>query len=154
MTAAGEREFYMREALVEARAAFDADEVPVGAVLVRGGEIAARAHNRCVELADPTAHAELAALSEGARKLSGRLDGCTLYVTLEPCAMCAGAAVNAKLPRLVFGAFDARAGCCGSVLDLTDRCFLSSCEVWGGVLEEDCAALLVRFFEGKRQTNA
>ncbi len=154
MTAAEEREFYMREALAEADAAFEADEVPVGAVLVRNGGIVARARNRCVELCDPTAHAELLALSEGARKLSGRLDGCTLYVTLEPCAMCAGAAVNAKLPRLVFGAFDARAGCCGSVLDLTDRCFPASCEVWGGVLEDGCAALLTRFFEGKRRRDA
>jgi tRNA(adenine34) deaminase len=82
--------------------------------------------------------------------LGPRLTGCTLYVTLEPCAMCAGACVNAKLTRLVFGAFDETAGCCGSVMDLTDHCFLHSVEVWGGVLEADCKALLTAFFRNLR----
>ena len=144
----------MRLALEEAGLAFSQGEVPVGAVLVKGGELIARAHNACEQTGDASAHAELLCLRQAMKTLGPRLTGCTLYVTLEPCAMCAGAAINLKLPRLVFGAFDARAGCCGSVLDLTDRCFLSSCEVWGGVLEENCAALLTRFFEGKRRTNA
>ena len=140
----------MKIALEEAQKAFDADEVPVGAILVRGGEVIARAHNECVLRADATAHAELIALSAGAKRLGGRLDGCTLYVTREPCAMCAGVAINCKLPRLVFGAFDARAGCCGSVLELTNRCFLHTVETWGGVLEAECALLLTRFFQQKR----
>ena len=143
-------ERFMRLALTEAENAFSEDEVPVGAVLVRDGEVIAAAHNECVKRQDGTAHAELIALSEGARRLCGRLDGCTLYVTLEPCAMCAGAAINLKLPRLVFGAFDARAGCCGSVLELTNHCFLHTVEVWSGVLEAECALLLSRFFQQKR----
>lgn len=145
-----EHETFMTVALEEARLALSEDEIPVGAVLVRNGQIIARAHNRCETLRDATAHAELLALQAGLRSLSGRLDGCTLYVTLEPCAMCAGAAVNSKLPKLVFGAFDARAGCCGSVFDLADHCFLHSVEVWSGVLEADCAALLSEFFQQKR----
>ena len=144
------REKMMALALCEARTAFFEDEVPVGAVLAQGETVLVSAHNLCVRQNDPTAHAELICLSQGARLLGGRLDGCTLYVTLEPCAMCAGAAVNAKLPRLVYGAFDARAGCCGSVFELTDHCFLHSVEVWGGVCEAECAALLRAFFAKKR----
>ena len=146
----GERDAYMELALSEARLAAQAGEVPVGAVLVKDGEILCRAHNRCEELRDPTAHAELICMREGAARLGGRLTGCTLYVTLEPCAMCAGAAINARLTRLVFGAPDERAGCCGSVLDLTDHCFLHTVEVWGNVKRADCAALLTDFFAQKR----
>ena len=145
-----ERERYMRFALEEALAADQCGEVPVGAVLVHDGAILVRAHNLSEQRRDPTAHAELICISEGARLLGGRLSNCTLYVTMEPCAMCAGAAVNAKLGRLVFGAFDARAGCCGSALDLTDHCFLHSVEVWGGILKDECAALLTGFFKDKR----
>lgn len=148
-------EHFMRLALDEARRAGQRGDTPIGAALVREGSLLAARGNERELRKDPTAHAEMLVLREAAAALGGwRLLDTTLYVTLEPCAMCAGAAVNVKLPRLVFGAFDARAGCCGSVLDLTDRCFLSSCEVWGGVLETDCAALLTRFFEGKRRTNA
>lgn len=147
-----EHERFMRIALTEAEAARHAGEIPVGAVLVSDGDgaVIARAHNLCKTRRDPTAHAELLCLSEGAQKSGGRLDGCTLYVTMEPCAMCAGAAVNARLRRLVFGAYDARCGCCGSVIDLTDRCFYHSVEIWGGVLETECAALLTGFFAAKR----
>lgn len=143
-------ERYMRLALEEARLAYEKNEVPVGAVLVRGDRVIARAHNRCMQENDPTAHAELLCIREGAKKLSGRLTDCTLYVTLEPCAMCAGAAVNSKLTRLVYGAYDAAAGCCGSVFSLTDHCFLHTVEVWSGILEGDCAALLTTFFKEKR----
>lgn len=140
----------MRLALAEARLAAQADEVPVGAVVVCNGAVLARAHNRCVALRDGTAHAELLAMQAAARQRGGRLTGCTLYVTLEPCAMCAGAAVNLRLEELVFGAFDPRAGCCGSLVDLTDRCLLHSVRTWGGILEDDCAALLSDFFRAKR----
>ena len=122
----------------------------MGAVVVCGGAVLARAHNRTVALSDGTAHAELLAMQAAARRRGGRLSGCTLYVTLEPCAMCAGAAVNLRLEELVFGAFDPRAGCCGSLLDLTDRCLLHSVRTWGGVLEDECAALLSEFFRAKR----
>lgn len=140
----------MRLALEEATLAFEAGEVPVGAVLVRNGEIVARAHNMVETLHDTTAHAELLCLREAMGKLGARLTDCTLYVTLEPCAMCAGACVNAKLGLLVFGAFDEVAGCCGSKMDLTDKCFLHSVETWGGILEDDCKTLLSSFFQALR----
>ena len=142
-------ERWMQEALTEARAAFDADEVPVGAVVVRDDSIVAKAHNLSRQQNDPTCHAELLALQEAQQKL-GSLAGCTLYVTMEPCAMCAGAMVLLKLPRLVFGAFDPSCGCTGSRVDLTDHWFYHSVETWGGVLEGDCAALLTEFFQRKR----
>ena len=150
MSNKAEMEQYMRLALEEAKLAFDAGEVPVGAVLVCGGEVVARAHNRVERDRDATRHAELICLREAMEKRGNRLLDCTLYVTLEPCAMCAGACVNAKLGRLVFGAFDEAAGCCGSRMDLTDKCFLHSVETWGGILESDCKALLSRFFQALR----
>ena len=150
MSQVSEFEPYMRLALEEATLAFAAGEVPVGAVLVRGGEVFSRAHNLVETLHDATAHAELLCLRDAMEQLGGRLTDCTLYVTLEPCAMCAGACVNAKLGRLVFGAFDEVAGCCGSKMDLTDKCFLHSVETWGGILEEDCKDLLSSFFQALR----
>lgn len=143
-------ESYMRLALTEAKLAFDAGEVPVGAVLVRNGDIIARAHNHVERAHDATRHAEMICLSDGMNKLGGRLTDCTLYVTLEPCAMCAGACVNAKLGRLVYGAFDEVAGCSGSKMDLADKCFLHSVETWGGILEKECKSLLSRFFQALR----
>ena len=145
-----EMERYMRLALEEATLAFDAGEVPVGTVLVCGNEIIARAHNRVEREHDATRHAELLCLQEAMAQRGSRLTDCTLYVTMEPCAMCAGACVNAKLGRLVFGAFDEVAGCCGSKMDLTDHCFLHSVETWGGILESECKALLSRFFQALR----
>ena len=145
-----EMERYMRLALEEATLAFDAGEVPVGAVLVCGNEIIARAHNRVEREHDATRHAELLCLQEAMAQRGSRLTDCTLYVTMEPCAMCAGACVNAKLGRLVFGAFDEVAGCCGSKMDLTDHCFLHSVETWGGILESECKELLSRFFQALR----
>ena len=142
-------ERWMQEALLEAQAAWAEDEVPVGAVVVKDGKIVARAHNLSRQNNDPTRHAELLALQTAQQQL-GSLSGCTLYVTMEPCAMCAGAMVLLKLPRLVFGAFDPSCGCTGSRLDLTDHWFYHSVETWGGVLEKDCAALLSDFFQRKR----
>lgn len=150
MRSTPEHEAFMRLALDEARLADSEGEVPVGAVLVRGGNVVARAHNRTAGQKDPTAHAELLTLRAGAEALSGRFDDCTLYVTMEPCAMCAGAAANCKLPKLVFGAFDRKAGCCGSVLDVADHALLWTVETWGGVLESECAALLSDFFQKLR----
>ncbi len=141
---------YMRLALEEAALAFQEGEVPVGAVLVQNDLVVSRAHNAVERLGDATAHAELLCLKEGMAKLGPRLLDCTLYVTLEPCAMCAGACVNAKLGRLIYGAFDETAGCCGSRMNLTDHCFLHSVEVWGGILEPECKSLLTRFFEALR----
>lgn len=146
----GDFEPYMRLALEEARLAFDAGEVPAGAVLVSGGEVIARAHNLVESSRDATAHAEILCLRAGMAKLGQRLSGCTLFVTMEPCAMCAGACVNAKLGQLVFGAFDDVSGCCGSKMDLTDKCFLHSVEVWGGILEKECKSLLSSFFHALR----
>ena len=142
-------EQWMREALREAQAALAVEEVPVGAVVVKDGLIVARAHNLSRQNNDPTQHAELVALQQAQRSL-GSLEGCTLYVTMEPCAMCAGAMVLTKLPRLVFGAFDPRCGCTGSRMDLMDHWFYHSVETWGGILEEECAALLTEFFQRKR----
>ena len=142
-------ERWMEEALAEARLALAEDEVPVGAVVVKEGKIVARAHNLSRQRNDPTNHAELLALQAAQQKL-GSLSGCTLYVTMEPCAMCAGAMVLLKLPRLVFGAFDESCGCTGSRVDLTDHWFYHSVETWGGILESECATLLSEFFQRKR----
>lgn len=145
-----EKEPFMRIALDEAKAAFDAGEIPVGAVLVHDGTIVARAHNECEQRGDATAHAELLCLQRGAATMGKRLSECTLYVTLEPCAMCTGACVSAQLGEVVFGAYDAQCGCCGSQLDLAENGFGYRVRVWGGLLESECAALITAFFERLR----
>lgn len=143
---------HMRSALAEAVIAADAGEVPVGAVVVAGGDIVARGHNRSETDHDPSAHAEIVALREAARKAGNhRLTDATLYVTLEPCAMCMGAMVQARIERLVFGAYDPKAGAAGSAIDLSDSpSFNHRFEINGGVLAEDCGAILKVFFESKR----
>ncbi len=143
----------MRQALREAERAGREHEVPVGAVAVRDGRVLARAHNRPIGLNDPTAHAEILALRRAARKLGNyRLSGCTLYVTIEPCAMCAGAIVQARLRRVVFGATDPKAGAGGSVLTILNHPKLNHrVEVQGGVLAEDCASILRDFFRIRRR---
>ncbi len=142
----------MQEALAEAARAAALGDIPVGAVVVREGRIIARGRNRREGDRDPTAHAEMIALRQAARHLGGwRLPGCCLYVTLEPCAMCAGAAVQARLGRLVFGAADPKAGAAGGVIDLLrGPRFNHLVEVLGGVRETECSALLRRFFESLR----
>ena len=142
---------WMRLALAEARLAWAENEVPVGAVLVRDGAVLAQAHNLCETRHDATAHAELIALQAGAAAW-GDLNNSTLYVTLEPCAMCTGAAILSRIGRIVFGAFDERAGCCGSVMDMADHWFNHSIPVEGGLLETECAALLTSFFEQRRSS--
>jgi tRNA(adenine34) deaminase len=142
----------MRAAIAEAERAAALGEVPIGAVVVRGGEVVGRGHNRREVDRDPLAHAELLAIAEAARALGGwRLVGCTMYVTLEPCAMCAGALVNSRVERLVFGAADPKAGYCGSLGDLVrDPRLNHRLEVAGGVLAEECGRLLSAFFQGLR----
>jgi len=142
----------MAAALDEARRAASTGEVPVGAVVLRDGVIVARAHNETVARRDPTAHAELLAVQRALHALeTDRLTDCTVFVTLEPCAQCAGAIVLAKLGRLVFGAYDDKAGMCGSVGDVLRHPRLNHrVEVIGGVLVEECGALLQEFFRARR----
>ena len=142
----------MQEALEEAQKAFEEDEVPIGAVIVRNGEILARAHNLREKLNDPTAHAELIAIRLAAGKLnSWRLLDTTVYVTVEPCPMCAGAIVLARVKRLVFGAADPKAGAAGTLMNLLDDARLNhQVEITGGVLEEESRKLLRTFFLQKR----
>ncbi len=142
----------MEAALGEADQAAALGEVPIGAVVVRGGEIVGRGHNRRESDQDPLAHAELLAIAEAARRLaSWRLVGCTLYATLEPCAMCAGALVNSRVERLVFGAADPKAGYCGTLGDLVrDPRLNHRLEVTGGVLAEECGRRLSVFFQALR----
>ena len=138
----------MREALVQAGRAAVADEVPVGAVVVRDGELVGAGHNQPSGAHDPTAHAEIVALRNAARNLKNyRLCGTTLYVTLEPCLMCAGAIIKARVERVVFGAFDEKAGAAGSTANLLQTPLANhQCQLTAGVLKEECAALLERFF--------
>jgi len=147
---------FMRCALDEAQIAAGFGDVPIGAVVVRDGRVLARARNRRETDRDPLAHAELLALREAARHLGAwRLAGCTLYVTLEPCAMCAGAMMQARLPRLVYGAADPKAGAAGSVADLLrDGRFPHTVEVTAGVCAEECGAVLRQFFEALRARGA
>lgn len=144
---------WMREALAQARAALQAGEVPVGAVLVRDGQVIATGRNAPIACHDPTQHAEMAALRDAARQMANyRLNGCTLYVTLEPCAMCSGAMLHARLPRVVYGAADPKTGAAGSVVDLFAEPRLNhQTRVEGGVLADECGALLSDFFRARRQ---
>ncbi len=143
----------MHAALREARASAAADEVPVGCVIVHQGRIVGRGHNQVESLQDATAHAEILAIGAASNALhSWRLAECTLYVTLEPCAMCAGAMVLARVERLVYGAADPKAGACGSVLDVIhERRLNHRVEVTTGTLAEECSALLKAFFAKKRR---
>jgi len=142
----------MRNAIAIARDATRQNEVPIGAVITRGGKIVAAANNRTVRDQDATAHAEMIAIKDASAALDRwRLDDCTLYVTLEPCAMCAGAIVLSRMSRVVFGAWDEKAGMAGSVGDILRHPQLNhSPEVQGGLLAEQCAEILRQFFEFKR----
>jgi tRNA(adenine34) deaminase len=149
-------EFFMREAISLALSAECLGEVPVGAVVVREGQIVGRGFNSPIGDSDPTAHAEIAAIRAAARALDNyRLPGCTLYVTLEPCAMCAGALLQARIERVVYGARDPKTGVHGSVVDLfaVDR-LNHHATVEGGVLADECGRLLSAFFAGRRRTAA
>jgi len=143
----------MREALKEAARAFEKDEVPVGCVIVREGQIIARGHNQVEMLKDPTAHAEMLALTSATNRLGSKwLNGAVVYVTIEPCSMCAGAMVLARVKELVYGADDPKTGACGSVFDIARNKKLNHrIKVTRGVFKEDCALLLKEFFRKKRR---
>jgi tRNA(adenine34) deaminase len=143
---------FMQEALAEARSAAEAGEVPIGAVLVHDGKILARSGNRTIRDCDPTAHAEVVALREAARLLRNyRLADTTLYVTIEPCSMCAGAIIQARVPRLVYGADDPKGGAVRSCLEILSHPRLNhQVEVTSGVLAADCSAILQSFFAERR----
>ncbi|MHB8692522.1 MAG: tRNA adenosine(34) deaminase TadA [Solirubrobacteraceae bacterium] len=145
-------EYFMRLALREAARALDHDDVPIGAIVVRDGEVIGTGHNERELREDPTAHAEMIALREAARALgSWRILDAVMYVTLEPCAMCAGGIVLSRIPRVVFGAADPKAGAAGSVLNVLDTPELNHRpQVAGGLLAEDCADLLRSFFASRR----
>lgn len=145
----------MIEALKEAHTAAEKGEVPVGAVIVKDGQIISRAHNLTETSNDPTAHAEMLAIREGAGKAGwSRLTGCEMYVTLEPCAMCAGAIVWARIEKLYIGTMDPKAGACGSVMNIVQNEKLNHrVEIKQGIMKDECAALLREFFAQRRKNN-
>lgn len=144
-------EAYMRRAMALAQQAADEGDVPVGCVIVKDGEIVGEGRNRREEHGDATAHAELEAIRDACEKLgSWRLHGCTLYVTLEPCPMCAGGIINSRMETVRYGAKDDKAGACGSVLNLFEERFNHKPRLYGGLLENECAAQLQEFFEKLR----
>ena len=144
---------FMGQALGLAREAFELDEVPVGAVIVHEGRVIAAAHNRCEQLRDATAHAEMMAITQAAESVGDwRLENCVLYATLEPCIMCAGAILQSRISRVVFGAMDPKGGAVGSMFNLLDDSRLNHrCDVVAGVRADECGAMLTQFFQGKRQ---
>lgn len=146
-------EYFMRRALQVAQVAAEQDEVPVGAIVVHEGKVIATAYNQREQLADPTAHAEMIAITQAASHLnSWRLLDCSLYVTLEPCPMCAGAILQSRIPRVVYGAVDSKAGAVVSLYQLLNDSRLNHrCEVIGGVLAAECGQILTEFFERKRR---
>lgn len=147
-------EKWMQLAVEEARRAREIDEVPVGAVLVKDTEFIASAHNQPISNNDPTAHAEIQLLRQAGKTLDNyRLPNTTLYVTLEPCTMCLGAMIHARISRVVFGAYDQKTGACGSCYDLSKSdCFNHQIKVDGGVLQSECKTLLQDFFQNKRNS--
>jgi len=149
-------EYFMREALRQALKAGKADEVPVGAVIVRAGKVIARAHNQVELLKDATAHAEMLALTQAEAAVGDwRLTECDLYVTKEPCAMCAGALVHTRIRRVIFGCKDPAAGAAGSVMNLLQMPVLNHrCDIASGILQDECAAILQNFFRRRREHTA
>lgn len=144
------QERYMRQALALAGEAAGHEDIPVGCVIVKDGAVIGRGHNRRELLGDATAHAEVEAIREACKALgTWRLTDCDLYVTLEPCPMCAGAIINARVGRVIYGAANPKAGCCGSVIPLFLERFNHRPAVYGGVLENECSEILGLFFKGK-----
>ena len=143
----------MKQALIQADKAFKSEEVPVGAVVIKEDKVIGRAYNQREQLNDPTAHAEIIAITAAANTLGDwRLNGCTLYVTKEPCSMCAGAIINARLDMIVFGCYDEAEGCCGSLYQLCgDPRFKTKVSVMGGVMENQSLSLLKEFFNSRRK---
>ena len=148
------KEKFMKEALKEAKKAYDKLEVPVGAVIVKDGKVIARAHNIKEQKNDTTKHAEILAISKASKKLeSWRLIDCEMYVTLEPCSLCAGALINSRIKKVYIGAMDAKTGACGSVFNLLeDYTFNHKVEIETGILADDCEELLKKFFKELRES--
>lgn len=149
-------EILMKKALVEAKKALNKLEAPIGAIIVKDGKIIARGHNLRETKQDSTLHAEMIAIRKACKKLgSWRLDGCDIYVTLEPCPMCAGAIIQSRIKNVYFGAYDPKAGSAGSIINiLQNASFNHACNVTGGILENECAGLLKNFFRELRRTKA
>jgi len=145
--------YWMKQALIQADKAFKSEEIPVGAVVIKEDKIIGRAYNQREQLNDPTAHAEIIAITAAANTQGDwRLNGCTLYVTKEPCSMCAGAIINARLDMIVFGCYDEDEGCCGSLYQLCgDPRFKTKVSVMGGVMENQSLSLLKEFFNSRRK---
>ena len=143
----------MKQALIQADKAFKSKEIPVGAVVIKEDKVIGRAYNQREQLNDPTAHAEIIAITAAANTLGDwRLNGCTLYVTKEPCSMCAGAIINSRLDMIVFGCYDEAEGCCGSLYQLCgDPRFKTKVSVMGGVMENQSLSLLKEFFNSRRK---
>lgn len=144
--------FFMKQALKCAKKALLLDEVPIGALIVKDGKIIAKGYNKSIKSTDTTAHAEIVAIRKACKKLNNyRLNDCTVYVTVEPCAMCTGALIWARVKRIVFGAYDIKAGACGSIFDIPSEKKLNhKIEVSGGLLQEECATIIREFFKNKR----
>ncbi len=144
---------WMKIAFREAEKAFEEDEVPIGAVVVQNGQIIGRGYNQCESLIDPTAHAEIIAITSAANTIKNwRLNDCQLYVTKEPCPMCAGALVNARIDMVVFGMYDEKEGCCGSLYQLCrDNRFKHQLTVKGGIMEDPCTFIIQEFFKKQRE---
>ena len=145
-------EHWMKYAYKEAEKAFDSDEIPVGCIIIFQDSLIAKAHNQVETLKDPTAHAEILAITSASEYLqSKQLIGCSMYVTLEPCSMCAGAIVMSKIDNLFFGTYDLKSGACGSVLNITNNKLLNySCNVSGGILDVECGSILKTYLKSKR----
>ena len=146
-------DYWMKQALIQADKAFKSEEIPVGAVVIKEDKVIGRAYNQREQLNDPTAHAEIIAITAAANTIGDwRLNGCTLYVTKEPCSMCAGAIINARLDMIVFGCYDEAEGCCGSLYQLCgDPRFKTKVSVMGGVMENQSLSLLKEFFNSRRK---
>ena len=149
-------EIYMREAIRQAKKAAKIGETPIGAVIVRNGEIISRGYNKRETKKNALLHAEIIAIDRACKKLGGwRLPGCELYVTLEPCPMCSGAIINSRIEKIYFGAYDKKAGCCGSAADLFVKgMFNHTPEIKGGIMEGECSSLLTEFFKELRKKKA
>jgi tRNA(adenine34) deaminase len=149
------QEKWIKSAMNEAMKAFDQDEIPIGAVIVKDGRIIGRGYNQCEQLNDPTAHAEVIAITSASNTIGDwRLNDCQLYVTKEPCPMCAGAIMNARIQFVGFGMYDEQSGCCGSLYQLCrDPRFNHQSAVQGGILETDCSFIIQDFFSNKRKTS-
>ena len=143
--------YFMQQALKCANTAQEKDEVPIGAIIVKDNKIIARGYNKSISLKDATAHAEIVAIRKACRKLNNyRLNECSIYVTIEPCSMCIGALIHARIKNLYFGAKDIKAGACGSVLDISKFKLNHKINISGGLLEQDCATIIKKFFKNKR----